>query len=326
MTATTTTNGTATMEKRRYLPADVGKNAKGELHAFHVEGYIGRPADMRTTKNNQQVLSTSMGIGISPERLMALAEGTYQSGKDYGADSGFLELRLFGKLAEEFSAICDTGLRVAVSGKLERQTYTKKSGETGSSIVLMVNNIVSMGSKNKNKKAAVFHRLSGDVSVFKSKDGMVYSQPTAELIAGKVVGHPELRYGKSGCPYLAFGLKTDFPAEQIVDTAAGNWQKDKEYDQNKRIINVVVFKKAATALEKIVENGAFLLASGPVEVQEYNGNTSCQMRARVVSVIEYAPKKEQEAPAEADTTPADTSTSDLSDFASLPDEDEDLPF
>lgn len=315
-------------DKKKFLPAEVGKDAKGKPHAFHVEGHISKPAYFKEGSGDKKsYLGTSMGIGMSPERMMALAEGTYDKTKDYGEANGFVSLNLFGEDAEKFSKVCVTGLHVAVAGTLEWHEYPLKSGNgKGKELRILVDKLVVMGSKSV--EAVVTDTVGVATRVYTGSDGVQRSTAIVELMNGTVIGTRELAYSDKQKAYLSFGVKTEMPAEKIYDLAAGTYDSKKEYDTKKRIVNVVVFDKAAEALSKVVRDGAQVVCSGPVELREYNENITYQMKARPCSIMKFAPKSEDgAAPAEAPNGTAAAAAADTSEFVPLSDVDDDeLPF
>lgn len=322
---------TNTTEKKRYLAAQLGMDAKGNPHAFHVEGYISKPAYFKTgTDDKKSYLGTSIGIAMSPERMMALADGTFDKALDYGEDNGFISLNLFGKEAEAFSKVCAVGIRVAVSGNLEWNEYPLKNGNTGKDLRILVNNLVVMGGKNSD--ATIASDVGVATRIYTGSDGVQRSVPTVELMSGVVVNVRDLAFGgKDNKAYLSFGVKTAMPAEKICDLATGTFDSKKDYDTKKRIVNVTVFGGTAEALSKVIRDGALVVCTGAVEAREYNGNTSYQMRAQVCSVMKYAPLAEGGATASAPSgTAAAASAPDAnysSDFFTVDDlDDNDLPF
>lgn len=281
-------------EKRRYLAADVGTDAKGHPHAFHLEGYISKPAYFKeATDEKSAYLGTSMGISVNPERLMALADGTYDKTKDYGSNEGsFVTLNVFGKEAESFSKVCNTGVRVAVTGTLEWNTYSTKDGTDARELRIRCNKVVVMGGKGV--EAEVSPSIAVSTNVYTGKDGVQRSVNYAELMTGEVIGCRGLAEGGTGKKYLSFGVKTKMPAKKICDLANGTYNKDNEYDDKKRIVNAVVFDRAAEAMANVLRDGAMVVLTGPVTEREYNGDTSYQMRPRVVSIMKFAPRAEGE--------------------------------
>ena len=244
-----TTNNT---EKKRYLAAEVGMDVNGKPHAFHVEGYISRPAYVtRGTEDKKSYLGTAIGTTTETEALMALADGSYEKGKEYGGGE-FLSLNMFGSLAESFSKVCEVGLKVAVSGTFEWHDYTSKDGAPRKELRLLVDNLVVMGSRTK--EGEISNRVGHATRMFADKDGVVHNQPYTELMTGEVIG-----------------------------------------------------------------------AKG-----EYNGETSYQMVPRVISIMKFAPKVEDENAANTGAAPtgsvASAGYSGTSDFVPMDDEDDELPF
>lgn len=316
-------------EKKRYLAAEVGMDAKGHPHAFHLEGYISKPAYFKeATEDKAAYLGTSMGIGVNPERLMALADGTYDKAKDYGSDDGsFVTLNVFGKEAEAFSKVCNTGIRVAVTGVLEWNEYKTKDDADARELRVRCDKVVVMGGKGVTSEAS--SSIAVAANVYTGSDGVQRSINYAELVTGEVIGCRGLATGGSGKKYLSFGVKTKMPAKKIYDLANGAYNKDNEYDDKKRIVNAVVFDRAAEALSNVIRDGALVVLTGAVTEREYNGDTSYQMRPRVTSIMKFAPRAEGEtadnaAPA---GSVAAAGVPDSSGFVPLDDDDDgELPF
>lgn len=317
-----TTNNT-----RRYLPADLGLDKANKPHAFHVEGFISRPAHfVEASGDKKAFLATAIGINMSAKRMMALADGSYNKDANYGEDNGFLALKIFGKTAEEFSKVCAKGVKVAVSGNLEWRTYPKKDGSgDAEELVLNVNTLVVMGGKDV--APVISDNIGVSTRVWTGKDSVARSQPVAELVTGRVVGCNGLKTAEGGKTYLTFGVLTKLPAEKIYDLTAGSYKKDKEYDTKKCIINVSLFDKQAEALSKVIRDGAEVIVTGPVEQREYEGSISYRMRARVCSVMKFAPQAEGTATSAAAPAAAEeVNTAGFSAIVDDDDDDGDLPF
>ncbi len=112
-----------------------------------------------------------------------------------------------------------------------------------------------------------------------------------------------------------------------------NDTKDKEYDANKRIINIVVFDKRAETLANLAKPGAMVAVTGPVREEEYNGNVSYRMSARGVGMMKFAPLAAGEdnpagpAPAGSAAAVADgPAPIPSSEFMPMEDEEGELPF
>lgn len=332
-TANNTAANTAAPAKKRFLSAEVGLDAKNKAHAFHVEGYISQPPRFNpATDEKDAFLGTSMGIGMNPERLMALANGTFDKNTDYGEANGFVGLRVYGKLAEDFSAKCAKGLKVAVSGELAYHDWTDKDGNAQRDVTINVSNIAIMGSRTE--EPILSNRISVGTLAYKSDDGVVHTVPMAEQLTGKVVNvKPLATGGADNMSYFSFGVLTQLPAEKIYDMVNGISTDGKEYEKNKRIVNVVVFRNRAEALSKIIRKGTLVVLTGPVKAREYNGETSYQMSPRVASIMKFAPRDDDAAaqgPAPAGTVAAELNPSTEADndngFAPMDDDDMELPF
>jgi len=318
----------STTNTRRYLPAELGLDKNNKPHAFHVEGFIARPAYFKEAADGKKsFLATAIGINMSPAKMMALADGTYSKDVNYGEDSGFLGLKLFGKMAEEFSKICAVGVKVAVSGTLEWRDYTKKDQTPDKELVLNVSNLVVMGGKGVDP---VISDNVGYATRTYVKDGVTHAQPMVELASGRVVGCNGLQTKEdTGKKYLTFGVVTKLPAEKIYDLVNGSYNKDKKYDEKKQIVNVSLFDKAAEAMSKVIRDGAEVVVTGPIEAREHEGKVSYRIRARQCSIMKFAPLPEgsdasQAAPA-VETAAEAVNTSGFSAIAD-DDDDGDLPF
>ena len=93
---------------------------------------------------------------------------------------------------------------------------------------------------------------------------------------------------------------------------------------------MVVFRKDAERLSKVLTDGAMVVVSGPVEAREYNGNTSYQLRPRLgaVTIIKFGPR------ADGSAAPAGTAAASAAEvpdpsaggFTMDDDGDDELPF
>lgn len=313
---------------RRYLPAELGLNKDNKPHAFHVEGFISRPPFYNEASGDKKAfLSTAIGINMSPAKMMALADGSYSKDTNYGEDSGFLGLKIFGKMAEDFSKICAVGVKVAVAGNLEWRDYTKKDQTPGKELVLNVSTLVVMGGKGVDPVISDNVGYSTRTYV---KDGITHSQPMVELMSGRVVGCNGLKTSDGGKQYLTFGVMTKLPAEKIYDLVNGSYKKDKKYDDKKKIVNVTLFDRSAEAMAKVVRDGAEVVVTGPIEAREYEGSISYRVRSRQCSIMKFAPKTEGEADTQIAAPAVETAAEavNTTGFSAIADDDDDcdLPF
>lgn len=327
-----------TNNTRPFLTSCVGTTAKGVPYAIQLEGYIASAAPYfkEATDDKKAFLSFSIGLRGSAARLMALADGTYEKGKEYGekGEDGlekdeFCDLHLYGTLAEKMSKVLVKGRRVVVSGPMKMEEYDRKDGSKGTRLVVNVDNIIDGGSRKNGVDPTVASNIAVVTTTFTGKDGVTRSTPMAATVSGTVIGAGELK-NKNGTDYLQFGIRTGMSAEKIVALADGTYDKDKEYDGKKTIINATVFGKTAERLAKVIRDGAIVVVSGPAEANEYDGKISYQIRPRnnAVTVLKY-PETEAAASvagsAAADAAPAPTS--DEGYFAPIAeDEGDELPF
>ena len=321
--------------KRPFLSTFVGRTVENEPYAFHLEGFAASndPKFFPADGEKQARFNFSIGIHGPADELLARANGDYDKGNTYTM-SEFVDLTLFGKDAEAVSKVYVKGMKIAVAGKLSLRTYDKTDGTQGSSVCCSVNKYVLMESKNKPIKATVTDAFGAVSYVYKDQSGADRVIPMAELLSGIVVGTPRL--GESnGKKYFGFGLKTAVPAAKVCDVANKVDAKDKEYDANKRILNIVVFDRKAETLSNIVRPGAMLVVSGPVREEEYNGDKNYRMRAREVGIMKFAPlaagKENPAGPAPAGSAAAAAEAAanaplPSSEFAPLEDEEGELPF
>lgn len=327
-------SNTTTTRKPSFLAAELGRDPKGNPRAFHVEGYVSKPAYYReATGDKKSFLSTSIGLNMSAERMMALADGSYSKDVDYGENNGFLKLVLFGEEAEKFSQQYAVGVKVAVTGRLEWNDYVTKDNTPGRELQLFVDYFVVMGGKTK--EPIIGNNIAAVTREFTDKDNVKRTTAYAALMSGKVVGCNGLKYSESGVPYFSFGVKTSMPASKIYALTNGLFNKEAEYDDNKRIVNVTLFNRSAEAMSKLVDNGAIVVCSGPVKEREYNGNLYYEMSARVCSIMKFAPKAEAATGESAAPAPENTASAaaaqyappSFDDFKELFDEDDgELPF
>lgn len=317
-------------DRGHYKTHSVGKNAKGDPYAFQLEGYVSSAAPYfkAAADGKAAVLSASIGLPCTSECLLALASGTYERGKEYGGTE-FAELKLFGKRAEDFSSVLNKGRRVVVSGRLEKDKYTRKDDTTAEKLVIMVDNIIDAGSFKNNIAPTLGTDIAVSTLSYTSKDSVTRTVPMACTVSGTVIGCRGLSKGGNDTTYLAFGVKTNMSAEKICDLANGTYDKNKAYDEKKTIVNAVVFGANAERLSKVIADGAIVVLSGPVAARPYNGNVTYQIRPRndAVTVIKYADRNGAAAP-EAGTAAAaaDPGPNPAGDFAPIEEEDDDLPF
>lgn len=288
---TATAVATETNNRKRFLPAEMGLNASGRPHAFHLEGYISKPPYYRAaTADKDAYLGFNIGVGSSPDRLMALADGSYDKDKDYGEPNGFIRVNVFGTRAEELNALCAVGVRVAVAGNIAWREFTTKEGKPGRELILAAEYVVVMGSRTT--EAQLADNIGYATRVITGKDGVNRSYGYAELVTGEVVSCNPLNVGPTGTEYLSFGIKMNMPAEKVYALSTGTHTQKREYDTRRRVMNVVVFRKSAVALANVLRIGAQVVVSGPVEENDYNGNLSYRMQARCCSIMKFPPKTE----------------------------------
>lgn len=278
-----------TTTKKPYLANIVGRTVENDPYAFHLEGFAASndPKFFPADGEKQARFSFSIGIRGAADELLARANGTYNKENTYSM-SEFVDISLFGKDAEEVSKVYVKGMKIAVAGKLSLRTYDKADGSQGSAVSCAVNKHILMESKGKPIVAKVTNAFGTVSYVYKDKTGSDRIINMAELLSGTVIGTP--KFGESnGHKYYSFGLKTAVPAAKVFDAVNGNDTKNKEYDANKRIINVVVFDKKAETLANLAKPGAMVAVTGPVKEEEYNGSVSYRMSAREVGMMKFAP-------------------------------------
>lgn len=239
---------------------------------------------------------------MAADALLARAKGEYNK-EDKGkyTMSEFVSLRIYGKQAEELSAIYTTGIKIAVSGKLSLRDYQKNDGTPAQEVTCDVKKLVVMGGKTTEPKLT--DSIGTATYVYKDKSGTDRSIRMAQLLTGTVVGEPKLR-NSNGKTFFNFGIKTALPAAKVYDLANG-LEARAEYG-NKTITNITVFDKQAEALSRIISAGAQVVASGPVQEREYNGNVSYSMNARALGIMKLAPLPANETNAAAGPAPVGT--------------------
>ena len=333
------TNTATTTRRSAYKVAQVGKTVKDVPYAIMLEGNVASAAPYfnEKTADKKAFLSVSIGIRGSVERLMARANGTYEKGKTYGVigEDGlekdeFVDLHLFGDLAEKMSKVLVKGRRVVVSGPMKMEDYKRKDGTPAKRLVINVDNIVDGGSRKDSVDPTIGDNIAVVTTTYTGKDGVVHNTPMAGTVSGRAYVTNGLQTGGSGVPFFTFGLKTNMPAEKVFDLANGSYSKDKAYDEKKTIINVTVFREGAERLSKVIANGAIVCVAGSIEAREYGGNISYQMRPfdGSVVVLKYGENKGEGAAPAAGTAAADAApTADAGEFfAPVEDEGDELPF
>ena len=287
-----------TNNTRPFLTSCVGMTAKGVPYAIQLEGYIASAAPYfkEASGEKKAFLSFSIGLRGSAARMMALANGTYEKGKEYGekGEDGlekdeFADLHLYGTLAEKMSKVLVKGRHVVVSGPMKMEEYTRKDGTTATRLVVNVDNIIDGGSRKNGVDPTIGTDIAVVTTTYTGKDGVTRSTPMAATVSGTVIGAGELK-NSNGTDYLQFGIRTGMSAEKIVALAGGTYDKGKEYDDKKTIINATVFGKAAERLAKVIKDGAVVVVSGPADANEYDGKVSYRIRPRdnAVTVLKSA--------------------------------------
>ena len=322
-----------TNNTRPFLTSCVGMTAKGVPYPIQLEGYIASAAPYfkEASGEKKAFLSFSIGLRGSAARMMALANGTYEKGKEYGekGEDGlekdeFADLHLYGTLAEKMSKVLVKGRHVVVSGPMKMEEYTRKDGTTATRLVVNVDNIIDGGSRKNGVDPTIGTDIAVVTTTYTGKDGVTRSTPMAATVSGTVIGAGELK-NSNGTDYLQFGIRTGMSAEKIVALAGGTYDKGKEYDDKKTIINATVFGKAAERLAKVIKDGAVVVVSGPADANEYDGKVSYRIRPRdnAVTVLKYAAAGTAPAAGSADAAPAP----DEGYFAPVAeDEGDELPF
>ena len=123
-------------------------------------------------------------------------------------------LRLYGKLAEEFSKAYKTGVKIAVSGKLGLRDYDKSDGSKGQEVTCNVSKLVIMGGKETEPQLT--DSINATTYVYKDKKvGGDRSIGMAGLLTGTVVGPPARRHS-NGMNFSPCGLKTKRPAPRFT--------------------------------------------------------------------------------------------------------------
>lgn len=325
-----------TNNSKPFLTASTIKTDKGVPYALQLEGYVASAAPYfkEATEDKKAFLNVRIGLRGPAERLMALADGTYDKDKDYGSEDDFADLRFYGPLAEKMSKVLTKGRRVVVSGPMKWEEFKRKDGSDARKIVIDVNNAVDGGSRKAGVDPTVGDNIAVATMTYTGKDNVTRSIPMAATVSGTVIGAEGLKT-KGDTTYLNFGIKTNMPAEKIVDLANGTYSKDKEYDGKKTIINATMFGKSAQQLAKVIRNGAVVVVSGATQAHEYDGKVSYQIKPRnsAVTVLKYAPDDGAAAPAPAAAPAAGTAAADVAPSSDegyfVPMEDEDdgtLPF
>lgn len=322
----------ATENKNRYKTHSVGMTAKGVPYAFQLEGYVSSPAPFFSAAHDDKkaFLSVSIGLPCPADMLFAMAKGEYDKEKNYSVPE-FATLRLYGKAAEDYSSILNKGRHVVVSGRMVWREYTTKDNNPGERLDIDVDNIIDAGSYANGIEPTVGNDIAvSTLSYTNKQDGLTRTIPMACTVSGTVVGCRPLSTSPRGTTYLQFGIRTNMPAEKIVDLANGTYSKDKAYDGKKTIINATIFGQRAEGLSKVLSNGAVVVVSGAVDAREYNGNVSYQIRPRgdAVTLIKYGARPSS-APAPVNGTAAaaaEPDTSAAGNFAPIDDDDDELPF
>lgn len=102
----------------------------------NVIGNLGRAAEQKSLDNGSVT-------------NFSIASTDYNS-KTQGKDTTWVECSMWGKRGESLSQYLVKGQKVAVSGKLSVESYTKKDGEIGFSTKLNVDQIELCGKKSDN--------------------------------------------------------------------------------------------------------------------------------------------------------------------------------
>ena len=288
--ATTVTATTET--KKGFLSADVGQNGD-KLYAFHLEGYEAAPPFFKeATQDKKAFLAVNMGIRGSAEALFDRASGVWSKEKTYPEQDGYVRLKFFGEAAEEASKTLSVGRHLVVAGRMKKEEFTDRDGNPAEGVTIDVDGMADLGSRKNNIPATVGDKVVGTTRTYTTRDGVIHHAATACLVQGTILNLKPLAVSAKGTAYLRFGVRTRLPAEKVSDLANGIDPTGKEYDKDKKIVDVVVFNDMATRLAKILANNAQVVMTGEINSHEYEGKVSYQMIPRDLTIMKFPPRED----------------------------------
>lgn len=103
-----------------------------DLNTLNLTGRLGRDPEMRTTSSEKSVTNFSLAVD------------TYGN-----ADTLWVDVVAWGKLAENVAKYCSKGKRVAVAGRLQVRTFQRKDGSEGRAVECVANDVVFLSGSNE---------------------------------------------------------------------------------------------------------------------------------------------------------------------------------
>lgn len=274
---------TTTTEKKRFTTAFVGKTPAGPF-AFHLEGNLTRPSELKTLPSGGTVVNNSIGVGRSAFALFALGEGTYDKTAQY-PENNFVEISAFNGVAERMAEL-PKGTRIVVSGKMSKRTWKDKAGAEHEGITVDVDDFAVLSCKAHDKGVPAKATVPA-TNMYTNKAGEEKALPVACLVSGNLFSVDELGTGASGNAYLHFSIFAQEPAQKVLDKARGVDISGKEYEEKRNLIRCSVFGRQAEAMAKLLKKGMAVAVSGTVSENVFEGKSSVQMSVNALNVISF---------------------------------------
>lgn len=310
--------GQAPQQRRRYLPVEVGRCVRADQsgqetvvpYAFHLECTVTQPPHFFPAADGKPAaVSINVALGAAPERIMALADGSYVRGQTYGDGRQYGEVTAHGQLAEALSAFSG-GDTFAVCGPVAWRNWTSRDGRTGRTFSVAAEYVQL--TRSKHYAPAVQPGFVPAVKLWTDRNGQERRDPTVCLVTATVVSAPGQVYTSgNGVAYLPLQLSLQLPARQLYDAANGvNVGDYPDY----RTVKAVLFDRTATALAGRLREGTQVCLTGTISEDTYQGqSTGYTIRPRVLTILTYtagyqaAPAASYGAPAQA-AAPVPTGT------------------
>lgn len=290
---------------RRFLPVEVGRGLKvgqdmAVSYAFHLECTVTKQPHYFPAKPDEdrpQSVTVNVALGSSPERIMALADGSYSRGSDYGPeDRNFGEVVAFGATADAVNQL-SIGDTIAVAGPVGWREWTASDGRQGKTLSITADYIQL--TRSRNVHPAVQGGFVAAAKLWTDRNGQERRDPMACLVTAEVVSAPMSPYtSQRGSLYLPLTLSLPYPAEQLYDAANGLAAPGKQY-QDYRNLKAVLFNRTASALAGKLREGTQVCVTGTVTEDTYGGKRDISMSVRVMTILtQTAPVSNQPAPAD----------------------------
>ena len=318
--------------KTPFLTFSAAMNTQGEPVALHVEGNLSRKPEYREgTDGKKSFASFSMGIGRNPYALLGSEEAAA-----HPDEPTFVSVIVFSPEAEFVRDNLDKGSKVAVCGKVQKRTFTRKDGTEGEAVQIIASGIRALSCR-QTAGSQPDDRVAHTTITYPKRDGTTGTSQLALLVTGTVKSAGQVREVANN-KVRDFKLEMPIEATKLEAIVSGKFSKDADYGNYKQM-NCTVWGPRAEHLDKVLTVGNTLAISGIPTIREYNGNTYVNFRVRDISVMNWnnaapaqnsasASSASASVPAAAATPALDDGAYDVGgDFGDLMDGmDDELPF